>query len=713
MSVSELSSNQKFLMSKSVINMNSWFRKKITDLYNAVSAPVVGTRDALADRLQSIRESVALLYKKAKEKLGYKEVEEKKAAQPTLHDEIEEEAKKDHIEDIQRLPDKDVDLTPKEHKHALHKSFRSFRIPAIEKADVDGYIAVVTPNVKTLIEEQVKELGAAKVQLSMWIQWKKKIVRVIPLDEEELKETKDVPDSEGDAYIRIEKVFNSKMMEIFQGSDVDELLMEMFAHIKTQVEHPALPQSGFTIDRIMHLDIDFHKLKLTRGSSYIKLPSWLAHKKAIINPKNKDEECFKWAIIAALHHEEIGAHPERISKLEPFVDQYNWQGLEFPLVVSKIKKFEKNNPNIAVNVLYVKESKRKNGDITILRRSEYNVLRNKQVNLLLISDGEKKHYTTIKSLSRLLSRENRVRRDKQHFCLNCLHAFNSEKSMIKHYDYCVDHEEVKVEMPTEKDKWLKYHDGQMQFRVPFVIYGDFESLLIPIKDEKDYDENKPYTKKMNKHVPSGWCTYSKFAYGDVSDPLTLYRGKDCVEKFVDHLETEVKRLFAAFPQKPMVITPEETIEYKEAENCHICMKPFDDPKNRKVRDHCHYTGLYRGAAHNNCNLKYRIPDHIPIVFHNLSGYDAHLFIKELGKKYNTKEIGCIAENKEKYISFNVKVPVPLAGLYDTEGNQVYKKISLRFIDSCRFMALSLDKLSSNLSDKQCRIFDGFTKKRKI
>ena len=90
-------------------------------------------------------------------------------------------------------------------------------------------------------------------------------------------------------------------------------------------------------------------------------------------------------------------------------------------------------------------------------------------------------------------------------------------------------------------------------------------------------------------------------------------------------------------------------EHEKVETCHICLKLFDDPENGKVGDHCHYTGLYQGAAHYKCNLKYRIPNHIPIVFHNLSGYDAHLFIKELGK-----DIGVIAENKEKYISFNVK-----------------------------------------------------------
>ena len=129
------------------------------------------------------------------------------------------------------------------------------------------------------------------------------------------------------------------------------------------------------------------------------------------------------------------------------------------------------------------------------------------------------------------------------------------------------------------------------------------------------------------------------------------------------------------------------------------MKPFDDPeKNWKVRDHCHYTGLYRGAAHNNCNLKYKIPKYIPIVFHNLSGYDAHLFIRQLGEKFQRKDIGVIAENKEKYISFNVKVDVHL----EMDGKPVTKKIELRFIDSLRFLLSSLDKLASNLSDDQCK-----------
>ena len=96
---------------------------------------------------------------------------------------------------------------------------------------------------------------------------------------------------------------------------------------------------------------------------------------------------------------------------------------------------------------------------------------------------------------------------------------------------------------------------------------------------------------------------------NVPDPLKAYRRKDCIERFVDHIEAEVKRLHSLVPEQPMIpMTEVLKREYEEASTCHICMKPFDDPeKNWKVCDHCHYTRLYRGAAHNNCNLKYKNP----------------------------------------------------------------------------------------------------------
>ena len=106
------------------------------------------------------------------------------------------------------------------------------------------------------------------------------------------------------------------MTEIFQGSDLNEIVNEMFAHIKMQIENPALKHSRFRFDEVLFLDVNFHQLNLTRASSYLSLPSWISMKKAVINPKNKnDEECFKWAVTLALNHEEIKSHTERISNI--------------------------------------------------------------------------------------------------------------------------------------------------------------------------------------------------------------------------------------------------------------------------------------------------------------------------------------------------------------------------------------------------------------
>ena len=121
---------------------------------------------------------------------------------------------------------------------------------------------------------------------------------------------------------------------------------------------------------------------------FIELPKWLKSKKTVINPQNKDEEFFKWAVIAALHHEEIKKDYQRISKLRPYENQYNWKVLEFPVSIKKIDKFGKNNPGIAVNVFF---SKKKSQNIYTARRSERNVKCKKQVNLLMIVDGEKRH----------------------------------------------------------------------------------------------------------------------------------------------------------------------------------------------------------------------------------------------------------------------------------------------------------------------------------
>ena len=97
---------------------------------------------------------------------------------------------------------------------------------------------------------------------------------------------------------RVELAFNSLMTSVYRGSNLDEIVNGIIAHMKFQIENPALPNSRSVFDEVLYLDTNFHRLNLTRGSLYFPLPDWLARRKAIINPHNNDEECFKWTVIA-------------------------------------------------------------------------------------------------------------------------------------------------------------------------------------------------------------------------------------------------------------------------------------------------------------------------------------------------------------------------------------------------------------------------------
>ena len=127
------------------------------------------------------------------------------------------------------------------------------------------------------------------------------------------------------------------MMSVYQGSDLDQIVHGMIDNMKFQIENPALLNSRFVFDEFLYLDVNFHQLNLTRGSSYLPLPDWLARKKAIVNPHNDDEECFKWAVIAA---ENVGMKdPQRVSNLRKFTDNYDWSGLKFPVSTKNIGVF--------------------------------------------------------------------------------------------------------------------------------------------------------------------------------------------------------------------------------------------------------------------------------------------------------------------------------------------------------------------------------------
>ena len=192
---------------------------------------------------------------------------------------------------------------------------------------------------------------------------------------------------------------------------------------------------------------------------------------------------------------------------------------------------------------------------------------------MLITESNCKHYVAIKSLSRLLSKQNSKHKEKQYFCMNWLQGFSEERSKNEHIGYCKDNESVRIEIP-HKNPIVQYSDGQFQFKVLFIMYADFESTLEPIQGPGN-NPRISSTRGVNIHTPSGWCVRSEFAYGEVKDPLKLYRGKDCIRKFCDHVIEEARRLYRSFPKKPMEpLTKVQLKEYAHVSRCHICFTPF-------------------------------------------------------------------------------------------------------------------------------------------
>ena len=205
--------------------------------------------------------------------------------------------------------------------------------------------------------------------------------------------------------------------------------------------------------------------------------------------------------------------------------------------------------------------------------------------------------------------------------------------------------------------------------------------------------NESSTTKINKHTPSGYSIFTSCSFDETKNKLNHYRGKDCMKKFCKDLKEHATRIINYEKKKIIPLTKEEKINYNDQKVCYICKKELDknNKKHYKVRDHCHYTDKYRGAAHNICNLRYKVPKEIPVVFHNGSTYDYHFIIKELVKEFEGN-FDCLGENTEKYITFSV----PLKKKIEKKNLEITYKI--KFIDSFRFMSSSLSKLVDNLSE---------------
>ena len=211
--------------------------------------------------------------------------------------------------------------------------------------------------------------------------------------------------------------------EFMNGSDTYEIIKELFKSLLQRYQEnlqEKMRGSHFAFDGVNFLYYDFNKISINKGGSYIDSPKWLK------NQENNDHKCFQYAVTLALNLDKINDYPERISKIKPFIEQYNCKDIDFPSTSKDWKKFELNN-EIVLNILYVPHNTKK---IEIAYKSKHNFSREKQVILLMISNGENWHYLTVKNLSGLF-RGITSNHDGDFYCSNCFHSYRT-KINLKH-----------------------------------------------------------------------------------------------------------------------------------------------------------------------------------------------------------------------------------------------------------------------------------------
>ena len=403
--------------------------------------------------------------------------------------------------------------------------------------------------------------------------------------------------------------------------------------------------------------------------------------------KNKDNECFRWCHIRHLNPQD--KDPQRIKKTDKqYIEKLDYSSIEFPVTVKQINKIEKQN-NICINLFGYEEKQKFPIYISKEKYQDH-------MELLLITEGENKHYVLIKDFNKFMFNQTK-HEHRKYFCMYCLQCFSREDVLTEHKNNCISiNGKQAINMPEKGDKvYFKNHHKQLP--VPFVIYADFEALTEKIQGCQPNNE-KSYTEAYQKHTDCGYGYKVVCCYDDkYSKPVQIHRGENAVHKFMENMLEEVnwcKSKMKKHFNKPLKMAMENEIDFKKAIKCHICDQQYTD-KDIRVRDHCHITGKFRGSAHQDCNLKLRIkPDNIkiPVIFHNLRGYDSHFIMQQIGeiaKKHAYKNkrgeechmnINCIPNNMEKYLAFML-------------GNH------LVFLDSFQFMSSSLDNLIKNLPDE--------------
>ncbi|XP_071055058.1 uncharacterized protein [Onthophagus taurus] len=556
--------------------------------------------------------------------------------------------------------------------------------------DISTYLARTRNTVGNIITSYMNLNGSVKVQLELLSIFIKTTIN-----------------ENGDETVTAsEKNFNTKFEVITQFADFIETYDEMVASINHQAEEFQERGSGWAFFSISYLLLNINKFQPIPGSSYIPLPESIATKKACINIKNYDDNaCLAWSLVS--HLRPVESNRNLTSSYPHFSTVLNLKDINFPVHLKDIPKIEQLN-NLSINIYELVKSSKEyvvEGPIYFTKNR-----RDTHINLLYLYENGHGHYVLIVNLSRLISKQVYNHGHSVHLCDGCLTRFSTQKLLNDHQLHDCNH--IKTILPSKNvrsrpnflgsytpENILQFNNYKNTQNVPFVIYADFESILKPV-EFCEPSTSTSFTEAVDIHMPYSFAYYIVSTSDVKYYKFETYTGLDCGKVFVSKLIEDVKFIYNEYLKciKPMLpLTAEEELKFNSASLCHICKSPFDGFNQNKVHDHCHITGRFRGAAHSTCNLNFKLPNFIPIFLHNFSGYDSHLFVKELADIDSEGGIDVLPNNKEKYISFSKNVLVDrVKKQHKDDFENVYMK--MRFVDSFRFMASSLDSLASNLVD---------------
>ena len=401
-----------------------------------------------------------------------------------------------------------------------------------------------------LVENEIQKLKSVKVSFGLQVEFS-------------------IERDGGTQYM--EHYFRENEPHVFNRNDEDNIKKEFDSfveNIKGEIESWSERGSGWVVEKINIAYVNVARYQPLRGGTYLPLPANLAKKKAIINVKNRDNECLKWSLRAALFPPKDGKDPQRPSKY-PVNDGINYEGIDFPTPVKHIDKLEAKNKDLAINVFGWE-----NNCVVVHRISEKEKTV-PRINLILIESGIIQHYCYVKRVSALLYDQTKNSNTK-HYCMMCLTGFSRADLLENHKKYCnvVNGRPTKIEMPEEGKNILSFRNHHKQMKVPYVIYADIEALIRKILGSEICPESKKksYTEKTEWHEACGYSYMVVRKDGKVFGSK-VYRGENAVRTFLnDILQEEVKIRDSLAEKKPIVMESYDWVKLKNATDCHICNK---------------------------------------------------------------------------------------------------------------------------------------------